>query len=90
MNLEEDTYELLCLDSLFVLDKKYCFFVNMEYISFLLALKIVEAEQKLEIQTELSTNIRTDINKANSDCNYKPVVGINLVHYRDTLSITMI
>ena len=39
----------------------------------------------MELQAESSTNIRTDLNKANSNWKYKPVEGINLVHYRDMI-----
>ena len=63
--LEEDTCELLCLDLLFIYDNTDCFSLNIEDISFPLAPQIVEAEHKLEIQSELSTNISTNINKSN-------------------------
>ena len=63
--LEEDTCELLCLDSFFISDNTDCFSLNIEEISFPLAPHIVEAEQKLELQAESSTNIRTNLNKAN-------------------------
>ena len=53
----------------------------------MLAPKIVEAEQHLELQSELSTNIRTDLNKANSNWKYKPVRGINLFHYCDRIYV---
>ena len=48
----------------------------------------MEAEQHLELQSELSTNIRTDLNKANSNQNKNPVEGINLVHYRDRMYVS--
>ena len=35
----------------------------------------------MELRASPSTNIRTNINKDNSDWKYKPVEGINLVHY---------
>ena len=41
----------------------------------------------MEIQDESSTNIRTDLNKANSDWKYNPVKGINLVHYHDRIYV---
>ena len=62
----------------------------MEYTTFPLAHQIVEAEQKLELQSDSSTNIRTEINNANSDCNYKPTKGIILVHYSDIIYVTKI
>ena len=77
--LEEDTCELLCLNSWFISDNTDCFSVNIEEISFLLDDHIVKAEHKLELQTESSTNIRTNLNKASFDWNYKPFEGINLV-----------
>ena len=46
------------------------------------------AEQKLELQYESSTKIRTNINKAKPDCKYNPVKGINLVHYRNMIYLT--
>ena len=66
--LEEDTFEILCLYLLLISDNTACFSLNIKDISFPLALQIVEAEQNLEIQDKLSTNIRTDINQAKSDC----------------------
>ena len=65
--LEEDTCEILCLFLLLISDNTYCFFPDMEEISFPLAPHTVEAEQNLELQYELSTNIMTDHNKSNSD-----------------------
>ena len=65
--MEEDTCELLCLDLLFISDKTDCFSLDIEEISFMLAPHIVEAEHKLELQARSSTNIRNNINKANSD-----------------------
>ena len=85
--MEEDTCELLCLDSLFIYDNTDCFSLDIEDISFPLAPQIVEVKQKLELQAESSTNIRTNLNKNNSDWNYKPAEGINLVHYRDSISV---
>ena len=64
--LEEDTCELLCLDLLFISDNTDCFSLDTEGVSFLLDPQILEAEQKLEIQAESITNIRTNFNKANS------------------------
>ena len=49
--LEEDTCGLLCMDLLFVFDNTNCFSLNMEEISFMLAPKILETEQNLELQT---------------------------------------
>ena len=34
INLEEDTCEIVCLDSLFISDDTDCFFLDMEYIYF--------------------------------------------------------
>ena len=53
----------------------------------MLAPQIVDAEQNMEIQDQSSTNIRTDLNKANSDWKYNPVKGINLVHYRVRIDV---
>ena len=39
----------------------------------------------MKLQAESSTNIRTNLNKDNSNCKYNPVGGINLVHYRDRI-----
>ena len=86
-NLKEDTCELLFLDSLFISDNTYYFPLNIEDISFLLYPQIVEADQNLELQSESSTNIRTDLNKANLYCNYKLVEFINLVHCRDSIYV---
>ena len=83
--MEEHTCELLCLDSLFISDNTYIFPLDMEEILFLFSHQIVEAEQNLELQAESSTNTRNYLNKANSNCNYKPVEGINLFHYRDRI-----
>ena len=48
--LEEETYELLCLESLFISDHTDCFSLDIKEILFLLALQIVEAAQNLELQ----------------------------------------
>ena len=85
--LEEDICDILCLGSLFFSDNSDCFSLYIEEIPFPLDHHIVEAEQKLELQTELSTNIRTNINKDNSDCKYMLVKGINLIHYRDRIYV---
>ena len=42
----------------------------------------------MELQYESSTNIRTDLNKDKYDWKYKPVKGINLVHFRDRIYVT--
>ena len=42
--LEKDTYELLCMDLLFIYDNKDCFSLEIEEISLPLAPQIVEAE----------------------------------------------
>ena len=55
-NMEENTCDILCLDSLFIYDNTYCFSLDIYDISFPLAPQIVEAEQKLELQTESSTH----------------------------------
>ena len=47
----------------------------------------MDEEQKLELQSESSNNIGTDLNKANSDWKYKTVKGINLVHYCDRMYV---
>ena len=47
----------------------------------------MDAEQKLELQAELSTKIRTYLNKASYDWKYKPVKGIKLVHYCDMIYV---
>ena len=47
----------------------------------------MEAEQKLELQAESSTNIRNNLNKAKSDWKYKPVKSINLTYYLDMIYI---
>ena len=86
--LEEDTCELLCLDLLFISYQTDCFSIDMEEISFPLDPQIMKAEQKLDIQDELITNIRTDLNNTNSYWKYKPVEGINIVHYRDRIYVT--
>ena len=41
----------------------------------------------MEIRSDLITNLRTDFNKASSDWKYKPVKGINLVHYRNMIYV---
>ena len=86
--LEEDTCELFCLDSLFITDNTEFLSLDIEDISFLLTPHIVEAGQKLELQDKSSTNIRTNINKDNSDLKYNLVKGINLVHYQDRIYVT--
>ena len=48
----------------------------------------MEAEQNLEIQFELSTTIRNDLNKEKSYLMYKLVEGINLIHYRNRIYVT--
>ena len=85
--MEEHTCELLCLDSLFISDNTYIFPLDMEEILFLFSHQIVEAEQNLELQAESSTNIRTVLNKANSDWKYNMVEGINLFHYCDRIYV---
>ena len=85
--LEEDTCELLCLYLLFISDNTDCLSLDTEDISFPLAPQIVEAEQKLKLQCDSSNNIMTNLNKDNSDWKYKPVEGINLVHYRDSICV---
>ena len=45
--MEEDTCELLCLDSLFISDSTNCFSLAIEEISCPLAPHIVDAEQKM-------------------------------------------
>ena len=72
---------------LLIYDNTDCFSLDIEDISFPLAPKIVEVEQKLKLQSELRTNIRTNINKDNSDWKYNPVKGINLVHYCDIIYV---
>ena len=67
ITLEEKTFELLCMEFLFIPDNADFFSLDIEEISFPLAYQIVEVEHNLELQAELSTNIRTDINKSNSD-----------------------
>ena len=85
--LEEDTCKLLCLYLLLIFDNTDCFYIYIEEISFPLDPQIVEAEQKLEPQDESSTNIRIDLNKANSNWKYKLYEGINLVHYRNKIYV---
>ena len=82
---EEDTYVLLCMDSLLIYDNTDCFSLNIEEISFPLAPRILEVEQNMELQAGSITNIMTDLNKANYDWNYKLVEGINLIHYRNMI-----
>ena len=86
-SLEEDTGELLCLDSLLISDHTDCFSLDTEEISFPLDPHIVEVEHNLELQAEWSTNISTNINKDNYDWKYNPFKGINLVHYRDRIYV---
>ena len=81
--MEKENCELMCLDLLLFSDNTNYFSLDIEDISFLLAPKTVQAGHKLELQSQLSTNIRTDINKTNSYWKYKPVKGINLVHCCD-------
>jgi hypothetical protein len=89
--LENDACELLCLENLYVTDNADCFSLDPEEIAFPLAPQIVEAEQKLELNKESSTKIRADLeDKANSNWKYKPVEGINLVHYRDKIYVPKI
>ena len=83
--LEEDTCEILCLDSLLISDSADCLSLDIENISFPLAPHIMEAEKNMELQTESSTNTWTDPNNANYNCKYNPVKGINCVHYRDRI-----
>ena len=85
--MEKDTCELLCLDLLLISDNTDCFPLEIEEISFTLAPQIVEEEQKLEPQSESSTNTRKDLNKATFDWKYKTVKGINLVHYCDMIYV---
>ena len=85
--LEEETCELLFLELLFISDNTGCFSLNIKEISFLLALQILEAEQKLEIQAKSSTNLRTNINNSTFDCKYNPFKGIILVHYHDRIYV---
>ena len=47
----------------------------------------VEEEHNLELQADLITNIRKNLNKSNSDWKYNPVEGINLVHCRDRIYV---
>ena len=47
----------------------------------------MEAEHNLELQAELSTNIRNNLNKYESYWKYNLVEGINLVHYRDIIYV---
>ena len=80
-NMEEDICEILCLDLLFISDNTDCFSLDIEVISSLLASQIVEAEQKLELQADSSTHIRTELNSSNPNWKYNPVEVINLLHY---------
>ena len=66
---------------------KDCFSLEIEEITFPLYPHIVEAEDNLELQYYLSTNIRTNINKANYDWKCNMVEGINLVYYRDRIYV---
>ena len=50
--LEEDTCQLLCLNSLFIFDNTDFFPLGIEEISFPLAPQIVKAEYNLELQSE--------------------------------------
>ena len=83
--LEEDTCKLLCLDLLLLSDNTDCFYLEIEKIPFPLALHIVEAEQKMELKSESSTSIITNLNKENSDWKYNLVKDTNLFHYRDRI-----
>ena len=65
--LEQDTCEILFLDSLFISDNSYCFSLNIEEIYFPLAPQIMKAEHNLGLQTGLSTNISTNLNNDNSN-----------------------
>ena len=47
----------------------------------------METEQNLELQEESSNNINTNLNKANSDYNYKMAKVVNLIHYRDRIYV---
>ena len=85
--MEEDTCEILYLDSLLISNNTECFYLDIEDISFPLAPQSMEAEHKMDLHTESSTNIRNDPQKANSNWNYKPVEGINLLHYLDRISV---
>ena len=67
--------------SVFFYDNTDCFSLKIEDISFTSVPQIVEAEQKLELQYGLSTNIGTDSNKANSKWKYNLDEVINLVHF---------
>ena len=75
------------MDLLFVSDNTECFSLDIGDISFPLAPQILEAEQNMELQTESSTNIRTNLNLANYYWKYKPVEYINLVHYGDKIYV---
>ena len=55
------------MDLVLISDNIDCFSLDIEEVSFPLAPQIVEAEQKLELQTVSSTNIRNNLNKAKSD-----------------------
>ena len=75
------------MESLFISYNTDFFSLKIEEILFPLYPHIVEAEQKLELQYGSSTNIRTNINKDNSDRKYNTVGCINLVHYRDRIYV---
>ena len=85
--LEEETYELLFLDSLLISYNTDCFSLEVEGISFPLSHHMVEAEQKRELQTESSSRTRTNLNNYNSYWKYNPVEGINIVHYHDRIYV---
>ena len=85
--LEEDTCELLCLDLLFIYDNTNYLSPDKEGISLSLAPQTMEEEHNLELQSESSTNIRTDINKTNYDWKYKSVKVTNLVYYHDRVYV---
>ena len=75
------------MDSLFISNNIDCFSIDIKYILFSIAPQIMEAEQKLELQAELITNIRTNNSKGNPNWKYKTVEGINLIHYHDRIYV---
>ena len=85
--MEEYICELLFLDSLLIYDNTDFFSLDIEEISFPLAPQNVEEEHNLELQADLITNIRKNLNKSNSDWKYKPVEGIDLIQYRKRIYV---
>ena len=85
--LEEDTWEIMCLDSLYTYNNTDYFYLDKEEIYFLLPPQNMESQKNLEQQHESSINMRSNLNKASSYWKYNTIKVINLVQYRDMIYV---